>query len=230
MIYELKMWNWLAPGIVAGLLLGLAMFFGGSDVTGAEYCAGALVFVVVLLFVQTISGYRAFYRQIEVNQFSQKRTALADTSEVRLAEFMRQMHPETVRLFMKHRLEVWRIKEMRGEELFTLVLDADPRINMKFLEYVLRHSNPYALMPKRVLNDKAKTFDPLGVVTDYEQYDALASLMMRRGWVTDGFGGQPPVWIEPWRPELVARRFGLDIFDEVDDRQDVGQPVAIENK
>jgi hypothetical protein len=180
----------------------------------ALYCAGSLIFVVVLLIVQTISGYRAYYRQIEVDQLSQKRTALADTAEVRLAEFMRQMHPETVRLFLKHRLEVWRVREMAGNELVTWVLDADPRINHEFVEYVLRHSNFYNLMPKRLFNDKSYKFDPMGVVTDYEQYDALVALMQRRGWITDGHGNQPPVWIEPWKPELAARRFGLDISAE----------------
>lgn len=214
MSYELKIWNWLVPGIVAGLLLGLAMWLMASGMSMALYCAGSLIFVVVLLIVQTISGYRAYYRQIEVDQFSQKRTALADTPEVRLAEFMRQMHPETVRLFLKHRLEVWRVREMAGNELVTWVLDADPRINHEFAEYVLRHSNFYNLMPKRMLSDKSYSFDPMGVVTDYEQYDALVALMQGRGWITDGHGNQPPVWIEPWKPELAARRFGLDISAE----------------
>lgn len=218
MSYELKLWNWILPGIAAGLLLGLATWMSQSQIGMAVYCAGSLFFVAVILLVQAFSGYRAFYRQIEVDQLSQKRTALADTAEVRLAEFMRGMHPETVRLFLKHRLEVWRVREMKGYELVTWVLDADPRINHEFVEHVLRHSNFYNLMPKRLLSDKSYQFDPMGVVTDYEQYDALIALMQRRGWVTEGYGNQPPAWIEPWKPELAARRFGLDISAEEDEQ------------
>lgn len=216
MVYELKLFNWLIPGVLAGFMLGFALWLSQSELDMALYCAGSFFFVAVLLLVQAFSGYRAFYRQVEVDQFSQKRTALADTAEVRLAEFMRGMHPETVRLFLKHRLEVWRIREMRGEELYTMVLDADPRINLKFLDHVMKRSNPYSLMPKRLLSDKAHSFDPMGVVTDYEQYDALAALLQRRGWVTEGHGGQPPMWIEPWKPEIVALRFGLTVFEEED--------------
>jgi hypothetical protein len=217
-MYELKIWNWMLPGMAAGILLGLAAWMSRSQSEMAFYCAGSLLFIAVILLVQASSGYRAFYRQIEVDQLSQKRTALADTAEVRLAEFMRQMHPETVRLFLKHRLEVWRVREMKGHELVTWVLDADPRINHEFVEYVLRHSNFYNVMPKRLFSDKAYSFDPMGVVTDYEQYDALIALMQRRGWVTEGYGNQPPVWIEPWKPELAARRFGLDISAEEDEQ------------
>lgn len=226
MSYELKPWNWLTPGIAAGLLLGLAAWMSQSQIGMAVYCAGSLLFIAVILLVQAFSGYRAFYRQIEVDQLSQKRTALADTAEVRLAEFMRQMHPETVRLFLKHRLEVWRVREMNGNELVTWVLDADPRINHEFVEYVLRHSNFYNVMPKRLFSDKSYKFDPMGVVTDYEQYDALIALMQRRGWVTEGHGNQPPVWIEPWKPELAARRFGLDI-SAAEDEQSVDVSLEV---
>jgi hypothetical protein len=220
MVRDLRMMNWMLPGVVAGLLLGLATWMSRSTLEMASYCAGSLLFAALILLVQAFSGYRAFYRQIEVDQFSQKRTALADTAEVRLAEFMRGMHPETVRLFLKHRLEVWRVREMGANELVTWVLDADPRVNWTFVEHVLRNSNPYNVMAKRFLNDKAHSFDPLKVVTDYEMYDALVELLQRRGWVTEGHGGMPPVWIEPWKPELVARKFGLDVFDVEEEKSE----------
>ena len=218
---DLRSWNWMLPGMAAGGVLGLAVWMSRSELDMALYCAGSLLFVALILLMQAFSGYRAFFRQIEVDQLSQRRTALADTAEVRLAEFMRQMHPETVRLFLKHRLEVWRVREMSANELVTWVLDADPRINHTFVEYVLRHSNFYNVMPKRLFNDKSRSFDPLGVVTDYEQYDALMELLQRRGWVTLGHGNEPPVWIEPWKPELVAARFGLVLEEEVEEAGDV---------
>ena len=81
-------------------------------------------------------------------------------------------------------------------------------------------------MPKRMLSDKSYSFDPMGVVTDYEQYDALVALMQRRGWVTEGYGNQPAVWIEPWKPELAARRFGIVLFERAEeDAQPVNEVI-----
>lgn len=215
-------WKWIVPGLAAPMLLMFQLWINDwaiqAGAPAAQYCGLATVPMIGILLIQTWAGFRAYYRQIEVDQLSQKRAALSDTAEVRMAEAMRGMHPETVRLFLKHRLEVWRVREMEGNELVTWVLDADPRINWIFIEYVLRHSNFYNVMPKRLFSDKSFKFDPMGVVTDYEQYDALISLMQRRGWVTEGFGNQPPAWIEPWKPELAARRFGLDISAEEDEQ------------
>lgn len=213
---EMKSWSWVIPGIVAGLLLGAAAWMVGQWSEAGMYCAGSLVFAAVVLMLQAVGGYRAFFRQVEVDQLSQRRSALADTAENRLADALRGMHPETVRLLFKHRLEVWRIKEMPSQELLLPVLDADPRITLPFMEYVLRNSNPFSIMPKRMLNDKAHSFDPRGVVRDYEQYDALHRLLEGRMWLTAGFGNQPGQWIEPWNPDLVARRFGVSLEEEAE--------------
>ncbi len=220
---DLKIWNWMVPGMAAGLLFGLVLWLGSLGTETAGYCALALVPVMLVLVLQTVSGHRAYYRQVEVDQLSQKRTALADSAEVRLFEACRGMHPEAVRMLLKHRLEVWRIKEMPAQDLLLAVLDADPRITLPFLEYVLQHSNPFSIMPKRLLSDKAHSFDPRGVVGDYEQYDALQALLERRGWLTAGYGNQPGQWIEPWNPDLVARRFGVDASAEAEEAQPVDE-------
>ena len=39
--------------------------------------------------------------------------------------------------------------------------------------------------------------------------------------MTLGHGNEPPVWIEPWKPELVAARFGLVLEEEVEEAGDV---------
>lgn len=204
-----NMWSWMAPAMGAGGVFVLAVWISRSPVDLAQYCAGSLALVMLVLILQGMAGFRAYYRGIETAQFEARRRAQADTAEVRLFDACRGMHPEAVRLLFKHRLEVWRIREMPAPELLLAVLDADPRITLNFLEYVLEHSNPFALMPKRMLSDKAHSFDPRGVVTDYEQYDALHALLERRDWLTAGFGNQPGQWIEPMNPELVARRFGI---------------------
>lgn len=216
---ELTMWKWLVPAGLVPLLGGAAMWLGEFD--GFLYCASALVGLMAIFAVQGWAGFRAYFRELESVQYERKHTALANTAEVRLFEMARTMHPQTVQLLLKHRREVWRIRESKDIENVTWVLDADPRINVMFVEHVLRNSNPYSMMAKRMLNDKSRGFDPLGVVTDYEQYDAFEALCKRRGYLTDGFGNMPGVWVEPWKPELVAKRFGLSLVDEVEEEEAV---------
>lgn len=210
---DLRVWKWLVPAAVLPVIFFMALVFNDVGSVYAGYCARGLVMLMPIFAVQAWAGFRAYYAEVETMQLETRRRALADTAEVRLFEASRHMHPQTVELLLKHRREVWRIREMGGDELYTLVLDADPRINHHFLEYVLSHSNFFSIMPKRMLSDKAKSFDPTKVVTDYEMYDALHALLERRGWLTAGFGNQPGAWIEPWNPELVGRRFGVT-FDE----------------
>lgn len=212
-----RMWSWLIPGVGAGFLFVAVLFIGARGDVNAQYCGGGMLVVMALLFVQAWAEFRSAYREEEVRQFVEKRHALADTAENRLADALRGMHPETVRQFFRHRIEVWRTMEMGKDELFLAVLDADPRITYSFLEHVLRHSNFYALMPKRLLSDKAHRFDPRRLFTDYEQYDALTGLFERRGWLTAGYGNQPGAWIEPWNPGLVARKFGITLEAEDDE-------------
>lgn len=213
-MYELRIWKWLMPAMALPALFVVAVVLSdvGNDL--AWTCAGGLVMLMPVLAVQAWAGFRAYYREVDVSQKETLRRALADSAEVRLFEYARLMHPETVRLLLKHRREVWRVRELKGEDLCTWVLDADPRVNVGFLEHVLKHSNFYSIMPKRLLSDKAHSFDHEGAVTDYEQYDALVALLMRRGWLTAGFGNQPGAWIEPWNPELVGRRFGIELYDD----------------
>jgi hypothetical protein len=180
-------------------------------------CGYASVPIIFILAIQAWAGFRAYYRQIEVDQFAEKRRALADTPENRLAESLRGMHPTTVQMFFKNRMEKWRIKETDIEELVDWVLDADPRIHVRFLEHVLNHSTGWAIMAKRTLVDKSYSFDSTRVVTDYEQYDALIMLLQRRGMLTEGYGNEPGQWIEPWLPELIARKFGIEV--EKDEEQ-----------
>lgn len=215
---ELRPWKWLAPGLMACALLFFQLMLNDiarrSGTTLFMLCGYGTFPMIALLLVQAWAGFRAYYRQIETDQFVSRRSAQANTAEVRLFEASRGMHPEALRLLLKHRIEVWRIKELPAQDLLLAVLDADPRITLPFLEYVLRNSNPYSIMANRTLSDKAHTHDPRGLFTDYQQYKALHELMERRGWLTTAFGNQPGQWIEPWNPELVARKFGIELYEE----------------
>ena len=210
---EMKAWKWMVPAMGAGVVLALQLWV--VDVHVRFYmCGYATVPMICILAIQAWAGFRAYYRQVEVDQFVEKRRALADTPEIRLAEALRGMHPSAVQMFFKNRMEKWRIKETDIDDLVDWVLDADARIHVRFLEHVLNHSTGWAIMAKRTLSDKAHSFDPMRVVTDYEQYDALVALLQRRGMLTEGYGNEPGQWIEPWVPALVARKFGLEVDGE----------------
>ena len=179
------------------------------------WCGCATVPAMMILAAQAVAGFRAYYRQIESDQLAMHRNALATTAETRLFEMARMMHPETVKLLLMHRKTKWRIKESHLSELVDWVLDADPRIRVEFVEFVLKNSSQYAMMPKHgYLSDKAYDFDQDRLTTDYQQYDAFHKLLVNRAIATDAFGNQPGQWIEPWTPELVARQFGVTLEEE----------------
>jgi hypothetical protein len=179
------------------------------------YCIYGNVPVMLILAAQSLAMFYAYYTALYTNQFVARRRALAENAETRLFEMARMMHPEAVRLLLMHRKVVWRIKQTPLKELVDWVLDADPRVHVGFVEYVLQHSNFYALMPKHDLSDKSHSFDSERLVTDYEQYDAFVTILQRRGMLTQAFGNQAGQWIDPWNPELAARQFGIvDLYEE----------------
>lgn len=220
---EFRNWKWMVPGMAAPILLVLQLWINdlakSANAEMLTWCGFATVPMIAILAVQAWAGFNAYYRQIEVDQLSARRNALATTAEIRLFEATKGMHPEAVKLLLKHRLTVWRIRETPIEELADWVLDADPRVHYRFVEFILTNSNFYNIYPKNRLNDKARSFDPTGAVTDYEQYDAFVSLLQNRLMLTEAFGNQPGCWIEPWKPELVARRFGVTL--EAEEKEDL---------
>jgi hypothetical protein len=175
-----------------------------------------LVYGLMPVFgLQAWAAYQAYYRHLAVEDFINKRTAETTTAETRLAEMTRSMHPDAVRMLLMHRKMVWRIKEVKMGDLVDWVLDADPRVHIRLVEYVLKHSNLFAMMPmNNHFSDKAYSFDPGKLVTDYEQYRAFHQLLINRMMATEALGNQAGQWIEPWNPELVARNFGVDLGDE----------------
>lgn len=207
-----RVWKWMVPALFIPCILAAQLLINSQAEAWMQYFVFGSVFVMVILLVQAIAMFRAYYAEIWTNQFVERRNALSTTSETRLFEMARMMHPETVKLLLMHRKVKWRIKESHINEMVDWVLDADPRIRVEFVEYVLKNSTQWAMMPKHgYLSDKAHEFDPDHLVTDYQQYDAFHQLLINRAIATDAFGNQPGQWIEPWMPELVARQFGISL-------------------
>jgi hypothetical protein len=216
-----RVWKWLVPAVGAVALVPLGMWI--NMIASRDgwpwllWCNCLVVGMMPLLGIQAWAAFTAYYRHLDVEDFSQRRAALSTTAEVRLFEMARTMHPDTVGLLLAHRKMKWRIKEAKQSDLVDWVLDADPRIRVEFVEYLLEHSTPYAMMPISRLSDGAYHFDPDKQVTDYQQYRAFHTILINRMMATESLGSQPGQWIEPWTRELVARQFGIGLAEEVED-------------
>jgi hypothetical protein len=181
------------------------------------WCSAFWIGVMPFLGIQAWAAFVAYFRHAEVQDFVDKRNALSYTAEVRMFEFARTMHPEAVKLLLTQKKTIWRVKEAKLHEMADWVLDADPSVRVEFVGYILENSTMVKMMPLNGFGDKTYDFDPDKLVSDYEQYRAFHRILINRGMATEAFGNQPGQWIEPWKPELVAARFGVAFENNVDE-------------
>lgn len=231
---EPRVWKWMVPAA-----LMVAMFPLGAWVTMiAErntwewfgLCSYLVYGLMPVLGLQAWAAYQAYYRHLSVQDFIDKRNAMTTTAETRLFDYAHTMHPDTVKMLLMHRKSKWRVKETKLKDLVDWVLDADPRVHVGLVEYVLRHSTQYAMMAmNNHFSDKAFSFDPEKQITDYEQYRAFHRLLVNRMMATEALGNQPGQWIEPWNPDLVGRNFGV-LLEEEDVDEVVEVPKVEEAK
>jgi hypothetical protein len=165
--------------------------------------------VIVLSVAAVINGW-AYVAQHWSDVYANIRTVQNSTPEVRMFEAARGMHPDAVKALLVHRRTVWRVKYIPLKDTVDWILDEAPNVHAGFVDFVLDNSNG-ALMPKHGrLSEGSTKFDPDGLVTDYEQYDDLLSLMQSKLMCTAAYGNQSAKLIPPWTVELLRRRFGLD--------------------
>ena len=74
---EFRSWKWMVPGMAAPILLVLQLWINGwaeqAGVPSLYQCAWATVPIMAILAVQAAAGFRAYYKQVEVDQLSMKR-------------------------------------------------------------------------------------------------------------------------------------------------------------
>jgi hypothetical protein len=216
---EPRVWKWMVPAMFMVSMLPLGAFVNAiaerNSWAWLLWCNWFVYGMMPVLFVQAWQANRAYFRHLAVEDFIDKRNAVTTTAETRLFDYAHTMHPDTVKMLLMHRKSKWRVKETKLTDLVDWVLDADPRIHVGLVEYVLEHSTQYAMMPmNNHFSDKAFSFDPERLVTDYDQYRAFHRLLVNRLMATEALGNQPGQWIEPWNPELVGRNFGVLLEDE----------------
>jgi len=200
-------WKWMIPSTLAGVFLIVWW-----NTQGWGTWAGVWL---VLAIVCAVAGLMNFWLYVDDHVSTSRQILIQmrnSTPEVRIAEAMKHMHPDAVAALMMHKRSVWRIRYIPAKDIGDWIYDEAPIIHAGFVEFVLNHSNGRRgeLMKKSYLSQGSKQFDPTGVVSDYEQYDALVNLMKSKMMITDALGNQPPKFIPPYTIETLRRYFLLD--------------------
>jgi hypothetical protein len=217
----MKSWEWLAPAMLLAFCLPVLNWARESDLPGGAMCGMAVFLVMLLLAGQAVKLYASYWGGVEAERFRAHREALATTAENQWAMAFRGMHPETARLVLSYSKTVWLIDECDQKDVCEWYLKADQRINSRFVVWVLKNSNLYSIMPQHGnLSDKAFNWDR--VVSDRLMFQAFCAVLERRQMLTAAHGNQPGLWIEPWNPERVAKRFGVEHLLEEEEGEVVG--------
>lgn len=220
---EPRNWKWMVPAAAVPALLiaaiGLQLISEQLPILLTFGCQCGMLALMCIAAAAAASNYHAYFEQLRVDALMDRRRALATTAESMLFEQARGMHPEAVRLLLLQRKMLWRIKMATRDELVDWVLDEAPMVHAGFVQFFLEKSTPVSCMPKRMLSEGSKQFDPQGLATDYQQYDSLLLLLQRHLMATQAFGNQSAQWLPPWNPEMAAKAFGLTEEEAVGDQQ-----------
>lgn len=218
-----RTWKWAVPYFFC-LLFG---FLGMSLTGGAETSEGWRLFGMFLLlcallaFVIGASNHRWWANDRNAEVRLKLREADAITPRGYMLLQAKGVHPDVLRMVLGEQARRWGIvsgtKSPNGKPYSVLM--SRPRVTDAFLAYFLRMSNDQTYMPKRKLSDKDHSFDPQRIVTAYEMYDDLESLLVEEMKATRPLGeNKPGYWLGEWTPQLVGMDFGMEISEwEVDE-------------
>lgn len=207
-----RTWKWAVPGFLA-----LALGYWGMKLSAMSSQRSIGVFMVIAaLFLAAICA-TIWWERVSTHQeelHRQRREADAITPTGMILESAKGVHPETYRLALGERARRWGLvsgtKSLTGEPY--AVLMSRPRVTDAFLVHFLRMSNEQTYMPKRMLSENDHSFDPRRIVTSYEMYDDLESLLVEELKATRPFGNNKPgYWLGEWEPYAAGLDFGVDI-------------------
>jgi len=209
MLENPRTWKWAVPAAIFVILIPVTGIMLMQ--TSEEMQIWAIIpmgFACLALVMAMVNLWRLVTMHWE-DMYSEHQAALSRTPLVMLAENMKQMHPEAVRVLNKFGVRTsWqvRVDANRGTRDWTL---ADTNVHFGFIEFVISKSGT-ALYPKNRFSEGSKKWDPDGIMEDREQYDELERWLFSRLMVTRSHGDYKPAeFIPPWRPELILEVMGL---------------------
>ncbi len=203
--------------IVGTVLVVMALWawgFGTGALEWLNVCSSMLATVGggMLLWALWLAWLEA--RETAVFELQGRQRALSMTTMSVTLEAARGVHPEVLAMVLGERARRWGLisgTKSKDKSPYS-VLQARPNVTDRFVAHFLKMSNKTSYMPKRLLSDGDTRFDPLGVVTAYEMYDAFESLLFEELKATRPFGqNKPGYWLAGWDPDTVAMDFGIDL-------------------
>lgn len=218
-------WKWMVPGAVAVLLGPVIYQCWMNDTNMWRLFAIALACVDGLLCLSALTNYIWLVKKRSEDLYREHMEALNATPLTKLAEAVKQMHPEAIQL-----LKAFGIRTMWGvdvgksmSERDWVLLGTDVPVHFGFIEYVLSKSGK-ALYPKYRFAEGSKKWDPDGITLDRDQHAAFEKWMFARAMVTRSHGEfKPAEFIPPFTPASVMELMGFsgeqDLYRPEDERE-----------
>ena len=211
--------SYIWMSIVGAVLVVMALWAWGYATGALEWlnvCSSVLGTVGGALLLWSLWLVWLEAREAAVFDLQGRQRALSTTAMSTLLEAAKGVHPDVLEQLFRDRARRWGLvsgTKSKDKSPYS-VLQARPEVTDRFVAYFLMMSNQKTYMPKRMLSDGDKRFDPLGSVTAYEMYDALESLLIEEIKVTRPLGANKPgYWLAGWDPESVAADFGINLND-----------------
>lgn len=199
-------WIWLS-------IFG-AVFFGaawGAQNLGWEVFAAVLGLIMLIFVLGALAEFLSHYGEINSNIFERRQRAMNTTPVVMIAEALRGLHPENVRVLNKFAVRtVWDVKVdlERGERDWML---QGTNVHFGFVEFVLDNSRNGQLYPRNKFLEGSRKWDPDRIVDDREQHRQFELWLSSRFVVIREFGeNHPAVFLPPWTPELLKQTMGFE--------------------
>jgi len=205
---------------IAGAVLVVMALWTWGYATGAlewlNVCSSVLGTVggALLLWALWLAWLEA--REAAVFELQGRQKALSMTTMSVTLEAAQSVHPEVLAMVLGDRARRWGLisgTKSKDKSPYS-VLQARPIVTDRFVAHFLKMSNKTSYMPKRLLSDGDTRYDPLGIVTAYEMYDAFESLLFEELKATRPFGqNKLGYWLAGWDPDTVAMDFGINLND-----------------
>jgi len=204
-----RTWKYAVPGGFIILLIPLTGWMMVSTDESTQALAIVPLGFCALLGAIFLVNLWKYVSAHNASLFREHQEALSVTPLVLLANSMKQMHPEAVRVLNRFGVRTsWQVRIDANRGVRDWVL-ADTNVHFGFIEFVL-HRSGAALYPKNRFMDGSKKWDPDGLVEDREQYNDLEKWMFARLMVTRSHGEfKPAEFIPPWTPALILETMGL---------------------
>lgn len=217
---EPRMWKSILP-----MVIGLLCFWGAGMLWGISNFAWAAAGLGAWLLLIAWKQLWGYFGRVDAVNFEIRQRAMAITSEVMKLEAARNVHPRVFELLLAEKNKVWMRKSglESPDGIPYSVLYAAPDVTEQFVIFFLQASDETRCMAKRrLVEGRKERFDPEGLTEEYVMYDRFILWLVGREIATKPFGdAQPPYWLPPWSPKLVAEialgwEYPIEVVDEED--------------